>query len=140
MLPQLRAIAPAAGMLYSSKNFIFNLFSIVLAGYHAGDIGMLSRKHLNFYHGRTPSAKMGKLKLYLPAGSYCCKSLGFSYLPARRQACLPKLQRREACLRNAFILLILSHNVNTYPSKTFAAPPPPFIPILIVNYALIIHC
>ncbi len=46
MLPQLRANIPVAGMLYFVKNFISNLFSIVLAGYHAGDVGMLSRKFL----------------------------------------------------------------------------------------------
>ncbi len=89
---------------------------------------MLSRKFLTLITAEHHPAKMGKLKSYLPAGSYCCKSLGFSYLPARRQTCLPKLQRRKACLRNAFILLILSHNVNTYPSKTYAAPISPFIP------------
>ncbi len=42
MLPQLRANMPVAGMLYFVKNFISKLFSIVLAGYHAGDVGMLS--------------------------------------------------------------------------------------------------
>ncbi len=52
---------PVAGMLYFSKNFIFNLFSIVLAGYHAGDVGVLSRKFLTLITAEHHPAKMGKM-------------------------------------------------------------------------------